>query len=136
MQRADLEGQNGPTASKSSGRRALPVINNLKPQKSANELAIEEELRRFEAEQRAALGLDRATTHFTDPNPQHFTRAQRPKTTVLVGGLTIAHDYLISATLAGLGYHVETLDNPDSSALQLGKEFGNRGQCIHRSMYM
>ncbi|MBP6608110.1 MAG: 2-hydroxyglutaryl-CoA dehydratase [Deltaproteobacteria bacterium] len=129
MQRADLEGQNGQTASKSSGRRALPVINNLKPQKSANELAIEEELRRFEAEQRAALGLDRATTHFTDPNPQHFTRAQRPKTTVLVGGLTIAHDYLISATLAGLGYHVETLDNPDSSALQLGKEFGNRGQC-------
>ena len=50
MQRADLEGQNGQTASKSSGRRALPVINNLKPQKSANELAIEEELRRFEAE--------------------------------------------------------------------------------------
>ena len=52
-----------------------------------------------------------------------------PKTTVLVGGLTVAHDYLISATLAGLGYNVETLDNPDSSALQLGKEFGNRGQC-------
>ncbi|MBL9045189.1 MAG: 2-hydroxyglutaryl-CoA dehydratase [Myxococcales bacterium] len=129
MQRADLEGQNGQTASQSSGRRALPVINNLKPQKSAQELAIEEELRRFESEQRAALGLDRATTHFTDPNPQFFTREQRPKTTVLVGGLTIAHDYLISATLAGLGYRVETLDNPDSSALQLGKEFGNRGQC-------
>ena len=129
MQRADLEGQNGQTASKSSGRRALPVINNLNPHKSAQELAIEEELIRFEAEQRAALGLDKATEHWSDANPQHFTRAQRPKTTVLVGGLTVAHDYLISATLAGLGYNVETLDNPDSSALQLGKEFGNRGQC-------
>ena len=129
MQRADLEGRGGQTASNSPGRRTLPVINNLKPQKSANELAIEEELSRFEAEQRAALGLNKATEHWSDANPQHFTRAQRPKTTVLVGGLTVAHDYLISATLAGLGYNVETLDNPDSSALQLGKEFGNRGQC-------
>ena len=129
MQRADLEGRGGQTASNSPGRRTLPVINNLKPQKSENELAIEEELSRFEAEQRAALGLNKATEHWSDANPQHFTRAQRPKTTVLVGGLTVAHDYLISATLAGLGYNVETLDNPDSSALQLGKEFGNRGQC-------
>ena len=129
MQRADLEGQGTQTASTPSGRRTLPVINNLKPQKSANELAIEEELSRFEAEQRAALGLNKATEHWSDANPQHFTRAQRPKTTVLVGGLTVAHDYLISATLEGLGYNVETLDNPDSSALQLGKEFGNRGQC-------
>ncbi len=129
MQRADLEGQGTQTASTPSGRRTLPVINNLKPQKSAHELAIEEELLRFEAEQRAALGLHKATEHWSDANPQHFTRAQRPKTTVLVGGLTVAHDYLISATLAGLGYNVETLDNPDSSALQLGKEFGNRGQC-------
>ena len=129
MQRADLEGQGTQTASTPSGRRTLPVINNLKPQKSANELAIEAELSRFEAEQRAALGLNKATEHWSDANPQHFTRAQRPKTTVLVGGLTVAHDYLISATLEGLGYNVETLDNPDSSALQLGKEFGNRGQC-------
>ena len=129
MQRADLEGRGGQTASNSPGRRTLPVINNLKPQKSENELAIEEELSRFEAEQRAALGLNKATEHWSDANPQHFTRAQRPKTTVLVGGLTVAHDYLISATLEGLGYNVETLDNPDSSALQLGKEFGNRGQC-------
>ncbi len=129
MQRADREGQDGQTAGKASGRRTLPVIGNFTSMKSAHELAIEEELRRFEAEQRAVLGLGRVTTHFRDPNPQFFTRAQRPKTTVLVGGLTIAHDYLISATLAGLGYRVETLDNPDSAALQLGKEFGNRGQC-------
>jgi predicted nucleotide-binding protein (sugar kinase/HSP70/actin superfamily) len=129
MQRADLDGQGGLSASKATGRRVLPVLNNLKPQKSEHELAIEEELSRFAEEQRAALGLDRETAHWTDPNPQHFTRAQRKTTTVLVGGLTIAHDYLISATLAGLGYRVETLDNPDTSALQLGKEFGNRGQC-------
>ena len=47
MQRADLEGQGTQTASTPSGRRTLPVINNLKPQKSAHELAIEEELLRF-----------------------------------------------------------------------------------------
>ena len=29
----------------------------------------------------------------------------------------------------GLGYKVEVLDVPDNDALQLGKEFGNRGQC-------
>ena len=129
MQRADLDGQDGQMVRKPEGRRSLPVIGNLKSRISDDERAIMDELRRFETEQRAALGLGSARAHFTDPNPQHFTRAQRPKTTVLVGGLTIAHDYLISATLAGLGYRVETLDNPDNSALQLGKEFGNRGQC-------
>ena len=41
MQRADLDGQGGQTASKATGRRALPVINNLKPQKSEHERAIE-----------------------------------------------------------------------------------------------
>ena len=63
MQRGDLEGQGEQTASKSSGRRTLPVINNLKPHKSAQELDIEEELIRFEAEQRAALGLDLSLIH-------------------------------------------------------------------------
>ena len=129
MQRADLEGQGGQTGKGPAGRKTLPVINNLKPQKTQHELEIEAELLRFEAEQRAALGLDKMKAHWTDPNPQRFTRDQRAHTTILLGGLTMAHDFLITAALSGLGYRVQTLDCPDNAALQMGKEFGNRGQC-------
>ena len=128
MQRADLEGQGGQAATQ-KGRVQLPVINNLQAKKSQHELEIEAELARFEAEQREALGLDKMKDHWTDPNPQKFTSDQRPHTTILLGGLTMAHDYLITAALSGLGYKVQTLDCPDTTALQLGKEFGNRAQC-------
>src|SRR5262249_21158981 len=120
MQRAEQEGQGG------LGHRVkLPVINNLK----SAELDIDAELSRFEEEQRAALGLSRQRGHWMDKNPRPFTANQRAHTTILVGGLTMAHDYLITGALHGLGYHVDALDCPDSAALQFGKEFGNRGQC-------
>jgi predicted nucleotide-binding protein (sugar kinase/HSP70/actin superfamily) len=48
---------------------------------------------------------------------------------MLCGGLTMAQDYLISGALEGIGYRVVPLDVPDTDALQVGKEFGNRGQC-------
>lgn len=64
-----------------------------------------------------------------DPNPQDFTRQQRATTTLLFGGLTALHDKLIEAGLASLGYRAQALPAPDNAALQLGKEFGNRGQC-------
>jgi predicted nucleotide-binding protein (sugar kinase/HSP70/actin superfamily) len=48
---------------------------------------------------------------------------------MLVGGLTMAHDYFVEAGLSGVGYTVQTLDPPTNAALQYGKEFGNRGQC-------
>ena len=91
---------------------------------------IEDELRRFETDERRRLGLDKnPVTPWNDPNPQEFTRHQRNNTTILVGGLTMAHDTLIQSALQGLGYQVEVLDCPDVKALHLGKEFGNRGQC-------
>ncbi|MCB9686948.1 MAG: 2-hydroxyglutaryl-CoA dehydratase [Alphaproteobacteria bacterium] len=43
--------------------------------------------------------------------------------------MSLAHDHLVTAALAGIGYNVLTLDVPDVASLQLGKEFGNRGQC-------
>lgn len=49
--------------------------------------------------------------------------------TILIGGLTLVHDQLCRSALHGLGYNVETLPCPDNTALQTGKEFGNRGQC-------
>jgi predicted nucleotide-binding protein (sugar kinase/HSP70/actin superfamily) len=90
---------------------------------------IEQELARFEAEERARLGLADAKQHWHDPPPQRFAAERRADTTILCGGLTLAHDRLIASALASLGYRVQSLDQPDNEALRLGKEFGNRGQC-------
>jgi len=63
------------------------------------------------------------------PVEHRFTASQRPHTTVLYGGLTWKHEKLIHGALAGLGYHPEALPVPDVAAFQLGKEYGNNGQC-------
>jgi predicted nucleotide-binding protein (sugar kinase/HSP70/actin superfamily) len=92
---------------------------------------VEAELARFEAEERAALGLETSPKggHWIDEVPSLFTKKQRAHTTVLVGGLTMAHDIFVEAALSGIGYKVKALDVPDTIALTFGKEFGNRGQC-------
>ncbi|MET0386803.1 MAG: 2-hydroxyglutaryl-CoA dehydratase [Polyangiales bacterium] len=94
------------------------------------EREMEQELERFEAEERARLGLDQRVTHWTDsmidPN---FTAKERPHTTLLMGGLTIAHDYLVEGALKGLGYTCRHLSCPDNDSLRFGKEFGNVSQC-------
>ncbi len=114
------------SATKKSGenRVKLPVIGSPKL-----DFDLDAELKKFEDEQREVLGLKAAPEQWRDDNPQRFTKGQRHHTTVLVGGLTMAHDYLITGALGGLGYKVESLDCPDNAALQFGKEFGNRGQC-------
>jgi predicted nucleotide-binding protein (sugar kinase/HSP70/actin superfamily) len=48
---------------------------------------------------------------------------------VLFGGLTWKHEKLIHGALEGLGYKCEALPTPDVRAFQLGKEYGNNGQC-------
>jgi predicted nucleotide-binding protein (sugar kinase/HSP70/actin superfamily) len=97
---------------------------------SEGELDIEAELKKFEAEERARLGLSEEKTPWTDKmvDPQ-FTASQRESTTLLVSGLTQAHDLFVKGALKGLGYNVEVIDVPDNDALRYGKEFGNRGQC-------
>jgi len=74
-------------------------------------------------------GSDERPAQWYDPNPQEFTREQRAHTTLLFGGLTAMHDKLIEAGLASLGYRAQALHCPDNTSLQMGKEFGNRGQC-------
>lgn len=91
---------------------------------------IETELRRFEAGERRRLKLEtEPVAQWHDPNPQKFTRAQRTETTILIGGLTILQDTLLQAAWEALGYRIEVLPCPDTTALHFGKEFGNRGQC-------
>jgi predicted nucleotide-binding protein (sugar kinase/HSP70/actin superfamily) len=91
------------------------------------DLQLEEELAAFAAEEAKALGLQRK--QWEEPINQHFTRSQRDTTTMLVSGLTLAHDTLVCAAFTNLGYKVAQLPSPDNAALQFGKEFGNRAQC-------
>ncbi|MFT3700651.1 MAG: 2-hydroxyglutaryl-CoA dehydratase [Kofleriaceae bacterium] len=92
--------------------------------------AIEAELKKFEIEERKRLGLPtEAAKHWLDEVPRHFTADQRAHTTILVSGLTMAHDLFIQSALRGIGYKVMAMDTPDNDALQYGREYGNRGQC-------
>jgi len=91
---------------------------------------LDAELAKFEAEERARLGLDQKVEHWReDMVGLGFKKSERPNITLLIGGLTIAHDYLIEGALNGIGYKVKMMDVPDNAAFQAGKEFGNRGQC-------
>src|SRR5436190_260281 len=92
--------------------------------------AIEAQLKQFELEERKRLGLPiENAKHWFDAVPREFTREQREHTTILVSGLTMAHDLFIQGALRGIGYKVVALDTPDNDALQFGREYGNRGQC-------
>lgn len=87
---------------------------------------LEAERRRLEKE----AGLERTQTQrFQRPVEHPFTRSQRDKTTILFGGLTWKHEKLIHGTLESLGYKCEALPVPNKKAFQLGKEYGNNGQC-------
>ncbi|MDE3156928.1 MAG: activator of (R)-2-hydroxyglutaryl-CoA dehydratase [Acidobacteriota bacterium] len=70
-----------------------------------------------------------AAVHFRRPAERPFTAAERATTTILIGGLTRAHDALLKAAFQAAGYRVDVLPVPDSGAFQLGKDLGNNGQC-------
>jgi predicted nucleotide-binding protein (sugar kinase/HSP70/actin superfamily) len=122
----------GTARNESSGFR-LPVLGDPAPeavQSGDGELDMDAALAAFEAEERQRLGLKVDTEHWYDQmiDPQ-FSKSDRENTTLLVSGLTAAHDFLVKGALTGLGYKVEVIDVPDNNALRYGKEFGNRGQC-------
>jgi predicted nucleotide-binding protein (sugar kinase/HSP70/actin superfamily) len=67
--------------------------------------------------------------HFKRPFEHAFKKSDRENTTILFGGLTWKHEKLIQGALEGLGYKTEYVATPDKKAFQLGKEYGNNGQC-------
>ena len=94
----------------------------------------EEEIQRKLAQERARLesmmGLDsRPVRHFTRPAERSFGAEERGKVTILFGGLTWKHERVIQAVFQGCGYRCEVMPVPNVSAFQLGKEYGNNGQC-------
>jgi predicted nucleotide-binding protein (sugar kinase/HSP70/actin superfamily) len=92
---------------------------------------VEEEIRRRVEAERARL-LARSKTelpHFHRPIERPFTAEERDKVTILFGGLTWKHEWLIRSVFHAAGYKVEALPTPDVAGFQLGKEYGNNGQC-------
>ncbi|MFP5265228.1 MAG: activator of (R)-2-hydroxyglutaryl-CoA dehydratase [Blastocatellia bacterium] len=99
-----------------------------------NITSAEEVIRQKLEQERARLtqemGIDtQIRQQFKKPVENPFTRSQRANTTLLFGGLTWKHEHLIHGALEGLGYKCEAVPTPDVQAFQLGKEYGNNGQC-------
>ncbi|HEY2457981.1 MAG TPA: hypothetical protein VGI13_11830 [Candidatus Acidoferrum sp.] len=96
------------------------------------QIANDSEIRkRLEAERmrlRKIAGLD-PPEHFHRPVERSFTAEERHQVTILFGGFTWKHEDLIRAVFQGCGYRCEKLPVPDVPAFQIGKEFGNNGQC-------
>jgi predicted nucleotide-binding protein (sugar kinase/HSP70/actin superfamily) len=86
---------------------------------------------RLEAERirlRRLAGLSEPE-HFRRPVERAFTAEERNRVTILFGGFTWKHEDLIRAVFRGTGYNCEKLPVPNVAAFQLGKEYGNNGQC-------
>lgn len=66
---------------------------------------------------------------FQRPVEHDFTADQREHTTLLFGGFTFRHEYLIKSHFERLGYSTAVLPTPNTVAFQKGKEYGNNGQC-------
>lgn len=92
--------------------------------------AVEKEVREYEKQQAKELDIKTEfKKQWVDENPNTFTKAEREHTMILFGGLTLMQDVFIQASCSGMGYSFKALDCPDNAAMQVGKEFGNRGQC-------
>ncbi|HXW54149.1 MAG TPA: hypothetical protein VEJ67_00270 [Candidatus Cybelea sp.] len=77
---------------------------------------------------RKIAGLE-TPTHFQKPVERPFRAEERSRVTILFGGFTWKHEELIRAVFQGSGYKCERLPVPDVPAFQIGKEYGNNGQC-------
>jgi predicted nucleotide-binding protein (sugar kinase/HSP70/actin superfamily) len=96
--------------------------------------SVEEMIRQRVAEERARLEKEAGIAqkdvhHFHKPIERSFTADQRHRTTLLFGGLTWKHEKLVHGALQGLGYKCEVVPTPNVKAFQVGKEYGNNGQC-------
>ena len=108
---------------------SAPVSISLKKSESK-----EAEIQRLLLEERMRLekeyGVEaKPIDHFKKPLENTFTKDQRANTTILFGGLTWKHEKLVKGVLQGLGYKASEIPTPNKKAFQLGKEYGNNGQC-------
>jgi predicted nucleotide-binding protein (sugar kinase/HSP70/actin superfamily) len=91
---------------------------------------IEVKTKKYAEQLRKEMGMEKKDrSHFEKPFERPWTKDQKDSTTVLFGGLTLAHEDLITDAMKGLGYNIRSIPCPDNEALAVGKEYGNRGQC-------
>ena len=91
---------------------------------------IDAKTREYEEKLRKEMGLGKKELkQFEKPFERPWTKDQKDTTTVLFGGMTVAHDELVGEAMKGLGYNIRNIPTADNEALQIGKEYGNRGQC-------
>jgi predicted nucleotide-binding protein (sugar kinase/HSP70/actin superfamily) len=95
---------------------------------------VEEEIARRVTEERLRLAqaaglLEKPVEHFHRPVERSFTAEERDRVTILFGGFTWKHERFIEAVFRGCGYRFQMLPDPDLTAFQIGKEYGNNGQC-------
>jgi predicted nucleotide-binding protein (sugar kinase/HSP70/actin superfamily) len=108
------------------------TVSTLTPEerRTRREALVQQKLQEERERVARQMGIDLAPRRrFHRPVERDFTKDQREHTTVLFGGLTWKHENLITGALSGLGYTCEPLPVPDVKAFQLGKEYGNNGQC-------
>jgi predicted nucleotide-binding protein (sugar kinase/HSP70/actin superfamily) len=110
------------TTTVTAAKKKLPI--------AGQSMDLDAELKAFEQSERKRLGLDNHVEQWVeDMVGLGFKKSERAKVTMLIGGLTVAQDFLIEGALKGIGYSVQMLDCPTNEGFQAGKEFGNRGQC-------
>src|SRR5262245_62298596 len=106
----------------SSPKRRLPLADHDLPRASvADGFDVEAELRAFEEAERERLGIKAERRQWVDTmlKPQ-VKKAERGNVTLLISGLTAAHDFLTEGALRGLGYKVQYFGMNDNSGLQAG----------------
>jgi predicted nucleotide-binding protein (sugar kinase/HSP70/actin superfamily) len=114
-------------------RDSFPEVNTESiPVRLTSRADVEREIQRRVEEERRRLRarpVDPPRAHFHRPIERPFTAAERDHVTILFGGLTWKHEWLIRSAFESAGYRVELIPTPDVAGFQLGKEFGNNGQC-------
>jgi predicted nucleotide-binding protein (sugar kinase/HSP70/actin superfamily) len=104
----------------------------MQDQRTSLLVSEEEEIHQRLAAERAKLRREAGLSeprHFKRPYERAFTAEERDRVTILFGGLTWKHEELIKAVFLGNGYKCEMVPVPNVAAFQLGKEYGNNGQC-------
>ncbi len=110
----------------------MPVVDISLQQLDSTSHIHEDIQRRLAAERErllAELKTQSPPQHFARPAERPFTAAERSRVTILFGGLTWKHESVIRAAFEGSGYRCQILPVPNVAAFQIGKEYGNNGQC-------
>src|SRR6187399_177238 len=98
---------NQTTTVNTAAKKKLPI--------AGQALDLDAEMKKFEESERARLGLDGKVEQWVeDMVGLGFKKSERSKVTLLIGGLTLAQDYLIEGALKGIGYSVQMLDVPSN----------------------